>query len=159
MYFAANAIKMKKKGFISLLLLFIVWTACKKPQGFDYRDVKNVKVTQVGFDRSTISMDLVYFNPNNFGVDLKKVDCDIYINQNFLGKYILDTTMHIDKKSEFTLPSSVSVDMKGIFKNGFNLLFSNEVLVSIKGSTKIGKAGIYVNVPFSYESRHKLKFF
>ncbi len=133
--------------------------ACKKPQGFDYRDVKNVHIKQVGFERTILSMDLVYFNPNNFGVDLKKVDCDIYINQSFLGKFNLDTTMHIDRKSEFTLPSSISVDMKGIFKNGFNLLFSNEVLVSVKGSTKIGKAGIYINVPFNYESRHKLKLF
>ncbi len=91
--------------FIVLALLCCVVFACKKPQGFEYRDVQNFSIDSFGFDRSTISMNLVYFNPNNFGVDLRHVDCDIYINHNFLGKYILDTSMHIAKRSEFALPS------------------------------------------------------
>lgn len=104
-------------------------------------------------------MDLVYFNPNNFGVDLKRVDCDVYLNQNYLGKYQLDTLMHINKRSEFTLPSRMSVDMRDIFKNALNVILGNEVLITTKGSTRVGKSGIFVTIPFSYEGRHKIDFF
>ncbi|MEO8174637.1 MAG: hypothetical protein ABI581_16195, partial [Sediminibacterium sp.] len=59
-------------GFVIVLL-----ASCSKPQGFDYRDVKNVKIENMGFDKTILAMDLVYYNPNGFGVDLKKVDCDV----------------------------------------------------------------------------------
>lgn len=139
-----------------LLLLITSLFSCKQPQGFDYRDIKNFKVSDWGFDRSTVSMDLVYFNPNKYGVTLKRVDCDIYLDKTFVGKFQLDTTMVIPREAEFTLPARMQVDMKNIFKNTFNVLFSKEVLVGAKGTTRVGKGGIFINVPFNYEGRHKV---
>lgn len=121
--------------------------------------MKNFKIEKLGFEKSKISMDLTYYNPNNFGVNLKQVDCEIYVNEHYLGKYKLDTTLHIPKKSEFSLPSKIDVDMKNIFKNAFSALFSNEVTVKAKGRTRVGKAGIFVNVPFNYEGKHKFELF
>ena len=150
---------MKKIGLFALLLGILTMYSCQKPQGFEYRDLKNVRVQQLDYDKTNLSIDLVYFNPNNFGVDLRTVDCDVYIDKNFLGNYKLDTTMHIDKRSEFTLPSNMAVNMQGIFKNALTVLLSNEVLVTVKGTTRVGKAGIFITVPFNYEARHKMKFF
>lgn len=143
----------------SLLSLFfiIVLVACKKPQAFDYRNVKNVKIEKLGFEKSTLSMELVYFNPNGFGVDLRKVDADIYIDNHYLGKYQLDTLMHIQRKAEFILPSRIQVDMRGIFKNALSVVFNREVLLHVKGTTKVGKAGFFKTIPFDYEARHKLE--
>lgn len=147
------------KLLLNCLLLVVLISSCGKPQGFEYRDLKNFKVNNWGFDRSGISMDLVYYNPNNFGVDLKKVECDLYIDKNFVGSFSLDTLMHISKNAEFSLPARMEVDMKNIFKNSLNVLFSNEVLVGAKGTTRVGKGGIFVNVPFNYEGRHKVDLF
>lgn len=113
----------------------------------------------MGFDKTVLAMDLVYYNPNGFGVDLKKVDCDVYIDNSYLGKFQLDTLMHIPRKSEFILPSRILVDMKAVLKNGLNLLFSQEVLINVKGTTRVGKAGFFKTVPFDYETRHKLSLF
>jgi LEA14-like dessication related protein len=140
------------------LLLFTVFS-CAKPQSFDYRDIRNFKVDKLGFDKSTISMELVYFNPNNFGVQLRKVDCDVYIEDKYLGKYLLDTLMDIPKKAEFVLPSKMDVDMKNVFKNTFSVLFGKDVLIKVKGTTRVGKGGVYINVPVNYEGRHKFEMF
>lgn len=113
----------------------------------------------MGFDKTLLSLDLVYFNPNGFGVDLRKVDCDVYIDNSYLGKFNLDTSMHIPRKSEFILPSRIAVDMKAIFKNGLAMLFNKEVLINVKGTTRVGKAGFFKTVPFNYEARHKLSLF
>jgi LEA14-like dessication related protein len=113
----------------------------------------------MGFDKTMLDLDLVYYNPNGFGVDLRKVDCDVYVDNNYLGKFQLDTLMHIPRRAEFILPSRILVDMKSVLKNGLNLLFSNEVLINVKGTTRVGKAGFFKTVPFNYEARHKLTLF
>jgi len=134
-------------------------TACNKPQSFEYRGMQNLKVDSIGLESSKISLELVYFNPNNFGVDLRHVNCDVYINHNYLGKYILDTVMHIAKRSEFSIPSSMNVDMKNIFKNAIGAFLSKEVLVEIKGATKFCKIGIFITVPFNYSAMEKFSMF
>lgn len=145
--------------FTAFILLSLGFFSCQKPQSFDYRDIRNVRIEKAGFDRSTIAMDLVYFNPNNFGVQLKHVDCDVYVDKNYLGKFVLDTTMNILKKSEFVLPSKIDVDMKNIFKNTLNAIFGTEMLVEVKGTTRVGKGGIFISVPVNYSGRHKLELF
>jgi LEA14-like dessication related protein len=142
-----------------LVLLTVLITACNKPQSFEYRGMQNLKVDSIGLVSSKISLELIYFNPNNFGVDLHNVNCDVYINHNFLGKYTLDTVMHITKRSEFTIPSSMQVDMKNIFKNALGTFLSSQVLVELKGSTRVGKSGIFITVPFSYSAMEKFSMF
>lgn len=147
------------KNWILGLLLSVLFVACAAPKTFEYRAVKNIKLDQLGFDHTNLTMDLEYYNPNSFGLDLKKLDADVYIDNRFLGKFNLDTLMHIPKKANFSLPSKIAVDMKAMYKNALNLVLSKEVLVSIKGTTRVGKAGIFRTVPFTYEGRHKLDLF
>lgn len=121
--------------------------------------MQNFKVDSVGLVSSRITLELVYFNPNNFGVDLRNVNCEVYVNHNYLGKYILDTIMHIAKRSEFVIPSAMNVDMKNVFKNALNAFFSNQVLVELKGSTRVGKSGFFITVPFTYSAMEKFSMF
>ena len=145
--------------FISLLLISGFITACNKPQSFEYRGMQNLKVDSVGLAEAKSVSNLVYFNPNNFGVDLRNVNCDVYINHNYLGKYVLDTLMRITKRSEFVIPSSMHVDMKNVFKNALEHFFSKQVLVDLRGSTKVGKSGIFITVPFNYSAMETFSLF
>jgi LEA14-like dessication related protein len=147
---------MNFKKYIAILSIVFLAFACKRPQSFDYRDTKNLKISKFGFDKTSLSMDLVYFNPNSFGVTLKKVDCDIFIDKNFLGHFTLDTTISIEKRSEFVLPAKMLIDMKNIYKNALNLLFSKEIVLNVKGTTRLKKVGINFTVPVNYEGKHKL---
>jgi LEA14-like dessication related protein len=147
----------KKVLLFALPALFLF--SCAKPKSFDYRGVKNMKIENMGFDKTILGMELIYYNPNGFGVDLKKIDCDVYIDNSYLGKYQLDTLMHIPRMAEFILPSRIAVDMKAVLKNGLNLLISKEVLINVKGTTRVGKGGIFKTVPFDYEARQRLGLF
>ncbi len=147
------------KELVSLLLGMFLIVSCQKPESFEYKDLKNFKIDSLGFDKSSVSMDLVYYNPNNFGVDLKTIECDVYVEHNYLGKYRLDTNMHISRKSEFKIPSQMQVDMKNLFKNTLTSFLNNEMLLEIRGTTRIGKAGIYITFPFNYSGRHKFSLF
>ncbi|MDQ6756464.1 MAG: hypothetical protein M3004_05975, partial [Bacteroidota bacterium] len=81
-----------------LVLLFITgawFLACSPPRDLEYRDYKNLHVDKMGFGASTVTLDLQYYNPNNFGLQLRKTDLDIFINNNFLGHSSSDTLINI----------------------------------------------------------------
>jgi hypothetical protein len=48
------------------------------------------------------------------------------------------------------------VAMGGVFKNAFSLLMNKEVLIKVKGKTKIGKGSIFFEVPFTYETKQTI---
>ena len=139
------------------MLLFLI--SCNTPQSFEYRELKNFILTSRGLDQTNASMDLVFFNPNRYSINLKNVNCDIFLENNLVGKFTLDTTMFIPGASQFTLPAKLKVDAKSFLKNNLNLLFNNEVLIAAKGTTKVGKGGIYITIPFSYQGKQKLNLF
>lgn len=150
---------MKKILPLFILGLIFLCCACKKPAAFSYKDLRNFKVENWGLQKSRVSMDFIFFNPNNYGIVLKKIDCDLYVDSNYVGKFLLDTTMHIPRAAEFALPASFDLEMKNLLKNTVNVIFGNEVLISAKGSTRVGKGGIYVTVPFQYQGKQKLNLF
>lgn len=104
-------------------------------------------------------MDLEYFNPNNFGLQLKRTELDIFINNNFLGHSSSDTLINIPRRDTFLLPIKFDVDMQNVFKNAFNTLSGNEVSIKVTGRLKLGKANVFMSMPVSYEGKHKFSLF
>ena len=144
----------------TLLLLMLasipfLMSSCREPKELEYRDFKNLSSEKLGFAASIFSIDLVYYNPNNFGLDLKRTDLDIYIDNNFLGHTSQDFQIHIPKREEFTLPLKISVDMKNAYKNAMPALFGKEVVVKITGTVKVGKANFYKSFKVDYEGKQK----
>jgi LEA14-like dessication related protein len=143
--------------FLAISMLF--FASCAAPKELEYREVRKMELKQLGFNESKLNFELVYFNPNKFGLDLKKVDSEVYLDNIYLGKFQLDTLMHIPKNSEFILPSSININMQNLMKNAVQLMFKKDILVKAKGNVKIGKGGIFKTLPFTYESRQEFNLF
>ncbi|MFZ1368764.1 MAG: LEA type 2 family protein [Ferruginibacter sp.] len=144
---------------IAFIIIVISATACQAPKELVYRDFKNLKVEKVGFAATTLKLDLIYYNPNNFGMQLKYTDLDIYIDNNLLGHSSQDYQITIPKLSEFTMPLQIEVDMKNLLKNAFSTFLGKEVLVKITGTVKLGKANVYKTFPVSYEGLQRFTTF
>jgi len=142
-----------------LAFILIIFASCQAPKELEYRDVRKLELKQLGFNQSAINFELVYFNPNKFGLDLKKVESDVYLDNIYLGKFQLDTLMRIPKNSEFVLPSTIYIDMQNLMKNAAQLMFKKEILIKAKGNVKIGKGGIFKTLPFTYEGRQEVNLF
>lgn len=141
------------------IFFIAAFMSCSSPKMLEYKEYKNFKVNSAGFTSSKISLDLVYYNPNNFGLQLRKVDMDIFIDNNLLGHTLLDTLIQIPRKNTFTLPISVDVDMHNIFKNSLITLMGKEVTVKAIGRLKIGKANVFMSMPVNYEGKHTFSMF
>jgi LEA14-like dessication related protein len=150
---------MRKSIPIKTFLVVLIFTACSSPKELEYQDYKNFHLDKMGFTTSRVTLDLQYYNPNNFGLQLRRTDLDIFINNTFLGHSSSDTLINIPRRDTFLLPIKFDTDMKNIFKNAFNTAMGNEVTVKVTGKVKVGKANVFMSMPINYEGKHKFPLF
>ena len=133
--------------------------SCATPKAVEYQTYHNFTIQKLGFNNSSISLDLQYYNPNNFGLQLRSSDLDIFIDGNLLGHSSLDTLRLIPKTDTFSIPVKFDVNMQNIFKNAWNTLTGKEIMVRLTGKVKVGKANVFMNIPVDYESKQTFSFF
>ncbi len=146
-------------AFSLYLVLTILLISCSTPKELEYRETRNFSVDKVGFSASTIKTDLVFFNPNNFGLELNKFDLDVFIDNDYLGHTTEDKLVSIPRMAEFTIPVKMEVDIKNLVRTGINALFSKQVTLKVVGTIRIGKGKISRNFPIKYESRQNFSLF
>ena len=142
-----------------LWLSATVIMSCAAPKALEYTTYKNLSIEKLGFSNSEVKLDLEYYNPNNFGLQLRKTELDIFINNNFLGHSSFDTLLNIPRRDTFLLPIKFAVDMQNLFKNTWNTFAGNEVLIKVTGKLKVGKASIFMSMPVNYEGKYKFSLF
>ena len=133
------------------LFLSCSFTKVKEPE---FKELSNIKIEKMGLSTSTLSMEAIYFNPNNWGMELTETDLDIFIDNSYLGHTRQKFRIRINKKSDFSIPVLLEVDSKKLLKNGLNLLTSEKVEVKAKGKVKIAKAGIEKSINVDYTGMH-----
>jgi LEA14-like dessication related protein len=128
----------------------------KDPEFIEARDFK---IRSLGIKSSEVSMNMVYYNPNSFGLRLRNADLDVYLDDRFLGHSTLDTLIEIPAKDSFALPVQLEVDMKNLFPNAWSVLTQKEVELAVRGKARIGKGGIFLNVPVNYAGKQEINLF
>jgi LEA14-like dessication related protein len=123
----------------------------------EFIDARNFGLRSVGLKTSTVYADLFYFNPNNLGLQMKKAELDVYVDDRLLGHSLLDTLITIPKKDTFSFPVMLEVEMKNIFPNAFAMLMKEEIELRIEGTAKVGKGGLFLNVPVKYRGKHRIR--
>ncbi|MEO8567858.1 MAG: LEA type 2 family protein [Ginsengibacter sp.] len=146
-----------KKLLVSCMAFMFV--SCTSPKALEYKTYHNFSIQKLGFNKSTISLDLEYYNPNSFGLQLKNTDLDIFINGERFGHSSSDTLINIPRRNTFVLPIKFDVDMQNIFKNAMNTLLGKEVAVKLTGKLKIGKGNVFMSLPLNYESKETFSLF
>jgi LEA14-like dessication related protein len=148
-----------KKIIALYFLLVVAFLSCSSPKALEYQTYHNFKIDNLGFNNSSISLDLEYYNPNNFGMQLKNTDLDIFVNGNLLGHSYTDSLMRIPRRDTFNIPVKFNVDMQNVFKNAWNTLIGKEVLIRLSGKVRVGKANVFMSLPVEYESKQTFSLF
>ena len=141
--------------FLSAGFLF----SCGTPKPLEYKNYQNLVIEKIGFNSSLVRMDIVYYNPNNFGLQLKHTDLNLYVNGNFLGHTEQEYQITIPKRDNFSIPIQLSIDMKNIFKNAFQSFLTQQVTVRASGTVTVGKANLFINFPVNYESIQNFRIY
>jgi len=148
-----------KKIFMGVGAAIVFLTACREPKDLEFREFKNLSLEKLGFAGANLKVDLVYYNPNNFGLELNRTDFDLYVDSSYLGHSAQDLQVHVPKRGVFTLPLKIDLDMKNLFKNGLNSMFNKQINVRLLGKVKLGKAGVYKNFNVDYTTIQNFSMF
>jgi len=145
--------------FIFLLLAYpAILSSCRSPKDLEFREFKNLALENIGFSAAKLKVDVVYYNPNNFGLELNRTDLDIFVDSSFLGHSAQDVQVKVPRREQFSIPLVIDLDMKNLLKNGITALLNKEVNIKVVGRVKVGKAGVFKSFPLTYTTRQKLSF-
>ena len=146
---------------ILLALSFTVnfLTSCQSPKDLEFKEFNNVVMDKIGFSSSALKVNLVYYNPNNFGMELNRTELDIYIDSTFLGHSSQLLQVPIPKRDVFTIPLKIELDMKNLLKNGLITMMNKEVAIRAVGNVRVGKAGIFKIIKVDYTTRQQFSLF
>ncbi|MBC7849179.1 MAG: LEA type 2 family protein, partial [Chitinophagaceae bacterium] len=136
------------KKCLLLLLPIVILLSCK-PKGLEYLSFENLQVVKLGFPNSTLKLDVICYNPNKFALSLNALESDVYINQEYLGKAILDSSISVPRKDTFLIPVKLDVKVGGTLTSLLKLISdksdSTTLLIKLAGKAKLRKGGIAVD--------------
>lgn len=151
-----------KKSIRLIILVLAIWgmaSSCEKMKDLQFVRVAGVDFEGLSFTKSIVRMTLAYYNPNNFNLQLKDANFDVFFDDTPVGHSIQDTVIRIPAKDTFYFPVKLEVNMENVFKNALSVLGNKEVTIKATGNCKVGKGGIYLPFPIKCETRQPLKFF
>lgn len=146
---------MRKYLYPILLLMFLV-AACSSPKDFEFKGLQEIKIDKISMGKNKIQAKIKYYNPNNFSMVLKQIDCDILMNNQAFTKVHLDTNFVIPANAQFMVPAQMEFEMSVLVKNSMDILFNKPIKLNIKGNATLSKGFFTKTVPIAFETTQKL---
>jgi len=148
-----------KRLLLILVLAAIFLVSCKTGniQQPEYREIQNVHLEDVGLLQTTAGFDMVYYNPNDFSVQLTNARGDIYIDNMFFGRFGIKDKVAVGKRREFIVPALIKMDNISAIKNHKDIFQKKQAMIRIEGFATVRKAGVNKEVPIKYEGIQDLE--
>ena len=139
----------------------VLFSACKTAnvREPEYRDIRNIRLERLGALQSTAGVDLIYYNPNNFNVQITDARGDVYIDDQYLGRFGIEEEVEVGKRKEFIVPAFIKIDMLGAVLNHRDIYKKKEAKVRIEGLARVKRAGFTKDVPIKYEQIQNIEKF
>lgn len=142
-----------------LLAIVIIFSACTTTREVsepEFRDIGAVRLIDVGVFKTTAGAEMIYYNPNNFGIQLAAARGDMYVDNVYFGSFQLDQRVQVRRNSEFVLPVTIKIDNINALKNQSDIYKKKEALVRIEGRAFVKRSGFSKEVPVKYEQMQNL---
>ncbi len=145
----------------TLAVATVLFTSCATSnfQEPTYREIRDIRLVDAGILKSKAGMDIVYYNPNSFGVTLTDARGDVYVDDHYLGRFEVPENVTVQKRSEFVVPAIVSIDMIGAIKNHREIWRKKEAKIRIDGFARVRKSGFSKEIPLKYETVQNIEKF
>ena len=140
-----------------LALLTLVLASCRNVQKPVFENVENFKVEKFEMASSSISANIRFSNPNRFGLQLKKIDCEVYVDSARLGHFTNTSEVSIPASGSFFIPVLGDVQTGKLMEYARKTLLNEPSIVHIQGEVRVGRSGIFKTVPVSYTDTIILK--
>lgn len=144
---------------VVVLITWGIFSSCEKNKDLQFVRVAGFTLGELGMSKSIVNLTLAYYNPNNYRLQLKDADFDLFIDDTEVGHSVQDTIINIPARDTFYFPVKLEVNMGNVFKNAFSAFSNKEVTIKATGKCKVGKGGVYLPFPIKCETKQPLNFF
>jgi LEA14-like dessication related protein len=137
-----------------LVAVALIFASCQNARNVsepEFRDISDIRLIEVGLLKTTAGANMIYYNPNNFGINLSSARGDVYVENIYFGSFELNQEVRVSKRSEFILPVTLKIDNINALKDQGNILKKKEALVRIEGFALVRKSGFSKEIPIRYE--------
>lgn len=147
---------MRKKALFFVVLPLLVSCGAGNLKDPEFIKVENVSIQNGSLQAPVVRVDLQFYNPNNKSASIKNADGDIWMSEDKMGRFLLDSTITIPPSQFFSVPVYLQVDMKKLAKQAFLAFMSDSVAFRIDGHARVGRKGFYKTLPFHYAGKQDL---
>lgn len=142
-------------GYFSIILFFAI--GCSKPIQPTYLGYQNLRLGKVGTKNNVIMSDIKFYNPNKYALNVKKAEMDIFFNDRFLGHTSITEMVRLAPLDTALVPFVTEASMTDILANTAQIFLNPNVKVKVQGNAKVGRGGIFVNVPINYQGTQRIQ--
>lgn len=144
-----------KMNFLYIILFVFILTiiSCGKVKSFEFRKIESWVISGIGLESNTLSVRLLFYNPNTFPISLKHVEGDIALEGREMGFGFSDTLIHIAPQKEFSLPVDIRLKNGQLLLNGLDFLMKDSVYVQFKGFARVGRSSFFIKYKFDTENK------
>lgn len=148
-----------KKILLAFAPFLFVLVSCKTGniKEPEYREIRDVRIKDVGLLKTTAGLDIVYYNPNSFGVQINDAAGDVYIDDIHLGRFDLDEKVEVKKRREFVVPALIKINNLNAFTNHKDIWNKKQAKIRIEGKARVKKSGFSTEVPIRYEGMQDIE--
>lgn len=142
------------RNFLLLMgVVTILISSCMRYEDITFRGIENVKIGKIGMNESTMEMNLVFNNPNKMGATLNNARGKAWIEDMYVGDFLLNQDVKIPAKSDFFVPVRLSINLKDVIKNSITLMFQDSVRLKVDGDAKLSKGSLLKTFPLKYTGK------
>lgn len=127
--------------------LMLQSASCTKVKELDYKGIKRTELQTLSLKNAALRIELAYYNPNKFGLDVKETNLSIYLNNKFVAIADQPQKTQVPREAEFTFPIVAHFDPLKVIGTAISSIFSKSNKLTIQGTAKVGKGGIYIKLP------------
>ncbi len=139
---------------LSALFLLLQSAGCGSDvKELEYKGVEKTELKSLSLNQAAIQVNLRYFNPNRFGIDVKETNLNLYLNDRFVAVADQPNKTQIPRESDFIFPIVAHFDPIKVLGPALTSIFNKKNKIGIQGSAKLGKGGVYIKVPVQVEEQ------
>ena len=135
-------------------LLSVPLTSCLSYKEVELIDVTDIRVERMDARGVAVRVNALVNNPNNYRIHAQEPDVDLYRNDKFIGKGVLDSVITLLPKTTQVYSIPMHAELQGgsllmVLLSG--ALGGNDMKLAAKG-TVVGRVGLFrKRFPFEFE--------
>jgi LEA14-like dessication related protein len=138
-----RAIRSNKALLPMITMAVLLVSSCSTYDEVELKDITNVEVLRMDGKQVALRVDALVNNPNGFKIHVEDPDVDLYLNDRFVGKGLLDSALVLERKSTQVYPVYLHADLQGgpVLFMLLGGALSGELKLGAKG-TVAGRSGM-----------------